>query len=66
MTEKEADHGIKVINAGNCMLCGRKITIDTCKGGNKLPNIFFCPKCEKQRVKKDKPQESEVSDADSD
>lgn len=65
MTEKEAGHCIKVINAGNCMLCGRKIMIDTCKEGDKLPNIFFCPRCEKRRVKKDKSQESEELDADS-
>ena len=49
---------IKVINAGNCMLCGREIKIAARRGNSKFPNIFFCPKCER-RVKKAEPQESE-------
>lgn len=57
---------VKVINAGNCMVCGREIKIITKKNNNKFPNIFFCPKCEKQRVNKGKPQESEDKDASSD
>lgn len=44
---------IKVINAGNCMLCGKEIKIVTKQGNNKFPNIFFCPRCEKRRQKKD-------------
>lgn len=53
---------IRVINAGNCMLCGREIEI-TKRGNNKFPNIFFCPRCEKRRLKKGKPQaESEGED----
>lgn len=47
---------IKVINAGNCMICGREIKIVTKRGNNKFPNIFFCPKCEKQRVNRGKPK----------
>lgn len=47
---------IKVINAGNCMLCGREIKIATKRGNTKFPNVFFCPKCEKRRVEKGKPQ----------
>lgn len=47
---------IKVINAGNCMLCGREIKMIERRGNNKFPDIFFCPECEKRRVKKDKPQ----------
>ena len=43
---------IKVINAGNCMICGRKIKIVTKKKNNIFPDIFFCPKCEKQ-IEKD-------------
>ena len=39
---------IKVINAGNCMICGKEIKIVAKKKNNKLPNIFFCPKCEKK------------------
>lgn len=46
---------IKIINAGNCMLCGREIKIVT-KRDTKFPNVFFCPRCEKQRIKKDKSQ----------
>jgi hypothetical protein len=47
---------IEVINAGNCMLCGREIKIVTRKKSNEFPNIFFCSRCERRRVKKDKPQ----------
>ena len=39
---------IKVINAGNCMICGKEIKIVASRGNNKLPNIFFCPECEKK------------------
>lgn len=39
---------IKVINAGNCMICGREI--------KSVTKIFFCPKCKKQIANKDKPQ----------
>lgn len=38
---------IKIINAGNCVLCGRKIKV-TKQRNNKLPNIFFCPRCERR------------------
>ena len=61
---------IKVINVGNCLICGREIKIVTKRESNKLPNIFFCPRCEheqrvrcehEQRLKKGKTQEeSEV------
>ena len=40
---------IKVITAGNCMMCGEPIKIVTRKDNNKIPNIFFCQKCEKRR-----------------
>lgn len=50
---------IKVINAGNCMICGREIKIVAKRENNKFPNIFFCSRCEKQRVKKGKPQGKE-------
>ena len=39
---------IKVITAGNCMLCGQEIKIIARRGSNNLPNILFCPECEKQ------------------
>lgn len=54
---------IKVINAGNCIICGREIKIDTKKENDKFPNIFFCSRCEERRVMKDKAQpESEVKE----
>lgn len=40
---------IKVIIAGNCMMYGEPIKIVTRKDDNKIPNIFFCQKCEKRR-----------------
>lgn len=46
----------EIINAGNCMICGREIKIDTKRDNDKFPNIFFCLECERQRVKKGKPQ----------
>lgn len=39
---------IKVINAGNCVICGRKIKIVTKKKNDIFPNIIFCPRCEKR------------------
>ena len=44
---------IKVVNAGDCMICGKQIQLVVPRGYNKLPNIFFCPECEKRIVKKD-------------
>ena len=49
---------IKVINAGNCMLCGQKIKIVVRRKNSKFPNIFFCPECER-RIKKGKPDTEE-------
>jgi hypothetical protein len=37
---------IKVINAGNCVICGREIKIVARRSRGKLPNIFFCTRCE--------------------
>jgi DNA-directed RNA polymerase subunit RPC12/RpoP len=45
---------IKVINAGRCMLCGKEIKIVAKRSNNKFPNVFFCPRCEERRVKKEK------------
>lgn len=47
---------IKVINAGKCMLCGREIKIVTKRDNTEFPNVFFCQRCEKRRVEKDKLQ----------
>ncbi len=49
---KSEDLDIKVIYAGNCMLCGRQIKIVTKRGDNKFPNIFFCQKCERLEATK--------------
>lgn len=47
---------IKVINAGNCMICGREIKIVTKKDKNEFLDIFFCRRCEKRRLQKGKLQ----------
>ena len=39
---------IKVVNAGNCILCGKPIELKDTKDTDKLPNIFFCQECEKK------------------
>lgn len=44
---------IKVINAGNCIICGREIKIVARRGNGKTPNIFFCQSCV-HRVSKEK------------
>lgn len=49
----------KVINAGNCMLCGRKIKIVAKRDSNKFPSVFFCSRCERRRVNKDKAERSD-------
>lgn len=33
---------VKVVNAGKCLICGKKIKITR----RKIPNIFFCSECE--------------------
>jgi hypothetical protein len=38
---------IAIMNAGNCVLCGQKMKIVVKRGNDKLPNIFFCSKCER-------------------
>ncbi len=37
---------IKVVNAGNCMICGKPIKLAVPIDHDKLPNVFFCRKCE--------------------
>jgi len=58
---KESDDlklNIQVINAGNCMRCGREIEIVTKRSINKFPDIFFCPKCaKKMKIKNTKQKE---------
>ena len=44
---------IKVIKAGNCIICGREIKIGVRRGNNKTLNIFFCQRCV-HRVSKEK------------
>jgi len=36
---------IEVVNAGNCMICGKPIKLAVPIDYNKLPDIFFCRKC---------------------
>ena len=37
---------LEVINAGNCMVCGKPIILPIKRGGSyKLPDIFFCKTC---------------------
>jgi len=47
---------IKVINAGNCMLCGREIKIKANVISNELPNVLFCSECE-NKIKENKSNE---------
>lgn len=39
---------IKVINAGNCMICGNPIKLAVPRGYSEFPNIFFCRECEQK------------------
>ncbi len=50
---------IKVITAGNCIMCGEPIKLVVSRGNDKMPDIFFCPKCNERIVKERKSQESE-------
>lgn len=53
---------IKVITAGKCMICGKPIKLVVPRGYNKLPDIFFCRKCEPELEYDEKRPESEVKD----
>lgn len=49
----------KVINAGNCIICGRPIEFVITRGTSKFPNIFLCQDCiimaeKERRMDKDK------------
>lgn len=44
---------IKVVNAGKCMICGREIKVAIGRGSGKFPNVFFCEKCDAERIKYD-------------
>ena len=37
---------IKVVNAGNCMICGKPIKLVVPEDSDKFPNIFFCKELE--------------------
>lgn len=39
---------IKVVNAGNCMICGKPIKLSIPRDYSKLPNVFFCRECEQE------------------
>lgn len=42
------DVKLKVINAGNCLLCKRPIKTVDCDSG--VANIFFCKECNDKRL----------------
>lgn len=50
---------IKVVNAGKCMICGKPIKLAVPIDYNKLPNVFFCRKCEPELKYDQKRPESE-------
>ena len=39
---------IDIVNAGNCMICGKPIKIVPVRGNSKFTNVFFCRECEKE------------------
>jgi hypothetical protein len=53
---------IEVVNAGNCMICGKPIKLEVPEDSNKLPNIFFCKECEPKLEYDLKRPESEVAE----
>ena len=54
---------VKVINVGNCMMCGNPIRIIPRRGNGITPNIFFCSKCERQMMFKQAESEEENADS---
>lgn len=50
---------LEVVNAGNCMICGRPLALTPARGSGKLQNIFFCKDCFKIVMKEDIKIESE-------
>lgn len=53
---------IKVVNAGNCIICGGEIKIVTRKKHYKFPNILFCQKCDELRLKRQANKEIKESE----
>lgn len=37
---------IKVVDAGNCMICGKPIKLAVPIRHSKLPTIYFCKECQ--------------------
>ena len=37
---------VKVVNAGNCIICGKPIKLVVPKDRDKISNVCFCRKCE--------------------
>lgn len=53
---------IKVVTAGNCMICGKPIKLAVPIGYDKFPNVFFCKKCEPEiEYDKKRPESEEES-----
>lgn len=44
------DIRIKVVNAGNCLLCGRLISTEDCNSG--VASIFYCKKCKDKMLRR--------------
>ena len=38
----------EIVNAGNCMICGKPIKIVPVRGNCRFTNIFFCSECKKE------------------
>lgn len=51
---------IEVVNAGNCMACGKPIKLVVPIGYNKLLNVFFCRECESKLEYEQKKAETEA------
>lgn len=51
---------IEVVNAGNCIICGKPIKLAVPIGYSKLSNICFCKKCGPKLKYDRKRPESEV------
>lgn len=49
VTKEDWEKKIKVVNAGNCMMCGKPIEVDESEA---FPNIFFCKECSENVKKK--------------
>lgn len=42
---------LKIIHAGNCMMCGKQIELEDTKDSDKLLDVFFCAECAKKEMR---------------